>query len=101
SYIYGTNGESNGLVPMLRMYNDASRYVDQGGGKRRGAFAIYLETWHADVFMQRVKNNELWSLIDPHDSRDENGKDLSDVWGTEFEERYLELEAKGNIVRTV
>lgn len=50
SYIRGTNGNSNGLVPMLRVYNDTARYVDQGGGKRKGAFSIYLEPWHADVF---------------------------------------------------
>jgi ribonucleotide reductase alpha subunit len=50
SYIRGTNGFSNGLVPMLKVYNDTARYVDQGGGKRKGAFAIYLEPWHADVY---------------------------------------------------
>jgi ribonucleoside-diphosphate reductase subunit M1 len=50
SYIRGTNGTSNGIVPMLRVFNDTARYVDQGGGKRKGAFAIYLEPWHADVF---------------------------------------------------
>jgi hypothetical protein len=50
SYIRGTNGNSNGLVPMLRVFNDTARYVDQGGGKRKGAFAIYLEPWHADIF---------------------------------------------------
>jgi ribonucleoside-diphosphate reductase alpha subunit len=50
SYIRGTNGISNGLVPMLRVFNDTARYVDQGGGKRKGSFAIYLEPWHADVF---------------------------------------------------
>lgn len=50
SYIKGTNGISNGLIPMLRVYNATARYVDQGGGKRKGAFAIYLEPWHADIF---------------------------------------------------
>jgi ribonucleoside-diphosphate reductase alpha chain len=50
SYIRGTNGTSNGIVPMLRVFNDTARYVDQGGGKRKGSFAIYIETWHADVF---------------------------------------------------
>ena len=50
SYIRGTNGISNGLVPMLRVYNDTARYVDQGGGKRKGSFAIYLEPWHNDIF---------------------------------------------------
>jgi ribonucleotide reductase alpha subunit len=49
SYIAGTNGYSNGLIPMLKVYNDTARYVDQGGGKRKGAFAIYLEPWHADI----------------------------------------------------
>lgn len=59
SYIRGTNGHSNGLVPMLKVYNDTARYVDQGGGKRKGAFAMYLEPWHADVveFLQLRKNN--------------------------------------------
>ena len=50
SYIRGTNGNSNGIVPMLRVFNDTARYVDQGGGKRKGAFAIYLEPWHSDIF---------------------------------------------------
>jgi ribonucleoside-diphosphate reductase alpha chain len=50
SYIRGTNGTSNGIVPMLRVFNDTARYVDQGGGKRKGSFAIYIETWHADIF---------------------------------------------------
>lgn len=59
SYIAGTNGYSNGLVPMLKVYNDTARYVDQGGGKRKGSFAIYLEPWHADIydFLQLRKNN--------------------------------------------
>jgi ribonucleoside-diphosphate reductase subunit M1 len=96
SYIRGTNGKSNGLVPMLRVFNDTARYVDQGGGKRKGAFAVYLEPWHADVvefldmkknhgkeenrardlfyalwipdlFMQRVKDDKDWTLFDPND----------------------------------
>ena len=50
SYIRGTNGTSNGIIPMLRVFNDTARYVDQGGGKRKGAFAVYLEPWHADIF---------------------------------------------------
>jgi len=50
SYIKGTNGNSNGIIPMLKVYNDTARYVDQGGGKRKGSFAIYLEPWHADIF---------------------------------------------------
>ena len=59
SYIRGTNGHSNGLVPMLKVFNDTARYVDQGGGKRKGAFAVYLEPWHVDVveFLQLRKNN--------------------------------------------
>ena len=96
SYISGTNGQSNGLVPMLRVYNDTARYVDQGGGKRKGAFAIYLEPWHADIFdfldlkknhgkeearardlfyalwipdlfMKRVEANAEWSLMCPNE----------------------------------
>src|SRR5690606_20771540 len=95
SYIKGTNGFSNGIIPMLRVFNDTARYVDQGGGKRKGAFAVYLEPWHADIFefldlrknhgkeemrardlfpalwicdlfMQRVEANEQWSLFCPH-----------------------------------
>ena len=59
SYIRGTNGNSNGLIPMLRVFNDTARYVDQGGGKRKGSFAIYLEPWHSDImaFLQLRKNN--------------------------------------------
>ena len=59
SYIRGTNGFSNGLVPMLKVYNDTARYVDQGGGKRKGSFAVYLEPWHADTveFLNLRKNN--------------------------------------------
>jgi ribonucleotide reductase alpha subunit len=55
SYIRGTNGTSNGIVPMLRVFNDTARYVDQGGGKRKGSFAIYIETWHADVLISRFE----------------------------------------------
>lgn len=112
SYIRGTNGTSNGLVPMLRVFNDTARYVDQGGGKRKGAFAIYIEPWHADVmdwldlrknhgkeearardlfyglwvndlFMQRVESNEKWSLFCPNEA-----PGLADVWGKEFENLY-------------
>jgi ribonucleoside-diphosphate reductase alpha chain len=59
SYIKGTNGTSNGIIPMLRVFNDTARYVDQGGGKRKGAFAVYLEPWHADVmdFLDLKKNH--------------------------------------------
>jgi len=116
SYIAGTNGHSNGLVPMLRVFNDTARYVDQGGGKRNGSFAIYLEPWHCDVFefielkknhgneserardlfyalwipdlfMERVKNNDNWSLMCPNEC-----KGLSDVWGEQFNELYLKYE---------
>lgn len=113
-YIRGTNGTSNGIVPMLRVFNDTARYVDQGGGKRKGAFAIYLEPWHADifdwldlrknhgkeesrardlfyglwvndVFMLRVENNENWTLFCPN-----SAPGLADVWGKEFEELYTQ-----------
>lgn len=113
SYIRGTNGSSNGIVPMLRVFNETARYVDQGGGKRKGAFAIYLEPWHADVFdfldlrknhgkeehrardlfyalwvpdmfMERVKADGKWSLFCPN-----TATGLSDVWGDEFNELYV------------
>merc|ERR1712100_815968 len=125
SYIRGTNGYSNGLLPMLRNFNETARYVDQGGGKRKGSFAMYLEPWHADVydflemkknhgkeeqrardlfyalwipdlFMRRVKENAEWTLFCPNEAYDQgNGKGLMDVWGDEFETLYLELEAAG------
>jgi len=69
SYIKGTNGTSNGLVPMLRVFNDTARYVDQGGGKRKGAFAIYLEPWHADIF-------EFLDLKKPHGKEETRARDL-------------------------
>lgn len=113
SYIAGTNGTSNGLVPMLRVYDATARYVDQGGNKRPGAFAIYLEPWHADVFsfldlrknhgkeenrardlfyalwipdlfMKRVQDNANWTLMCPNECAG-----LADVYGEEFEELYL------------
>lgn len=116
SYIAGTNGTSNGLVPMLRVYNNTARYVDQGGNKRPGAFAIYLEPWHADVyefldlrkntgkeenrardlfyalwipdlFMRRVEADEEWSLMCPNEC-----PGLADCWGDEFEELYTKYE---------
>ncbi|CAG9322804.1 unnamed protein product [Blepharisma stoltei] len=119
SYIRGTNGNSNGLVPMLRVFNDTARYVDQGGGKRKGAFAVYLEPWHADVFefltlkknhgkeeqrardlfyalwipdlfMKRVEMNENWTLMCPNEC-----PGLSEVWGEEFERLYNSYEAQG------
>jgi len=124
SYIKGTNGTSNGIIPMLRVFNDTARYVDQGGGKRKGSFAIYLEPWHADVFeflelkknhgkeemrardlfyalwipdlfMKRVEDNEEWSLFCPHEC-----PGLSDTHGEEFEALYhkYELECKARQV---
>src|ERR1700744_119596 len=125
SYIGGTNGTSNGLVPMLRVFNDTARYVDQGGGKRKGAFAIYLEPWHADVFefldlrknhgkeenrardlfyalwvsdlfMERVEANEDWSLFCPHEA-----PGLADCWGKEFEKLYKKYEKEGRARKTV
>ena len=116
SYISGTNGHSNGLVPMLRVFNDTARYVDQGGGKRNGSFAIYLEPWHNDIFefielkknhgneherardlfyalwipdlfMKKIKNDEEWCLFCPNEC-----KGLSDTWGEEFENLYNQYE---------
>jgi ribonucleoside-diphosphate reductase alpha chain len=125
SYIGGTNGTSNGIIPMLRVYNDTARYVDQGGGKRKGAFAIYLEPWHADVFafldlrknhgkeemrardlfyalwipdlfMKRVEENGDWSLFCPNEA-----PGLSDCWGDEFEALYNKYEEQGKARRVV
>lgn len=125
SYISGTNGTSNGIIPMLRVFNDTARYVDQGGGKRKGAFAIYLEPWHADVFefldlrknhgkeemrardlfyalwvsdlfMERVEANEEWSLFCPHEA-----PGLADCWGKEFETLYKKYEKEGRARKVV
>jgi ribonucleoside-diphosphate reductase alpha chain len=125
SYIGGTNGTSNGIIPMLKVFNDTARYVDQGGGKRKGAFAIYLEPWHADVFefldlrknhgkeemrardlfyalwvsdlfMERVEANEDWSLFCPHEA-----PGLADCWGKEFEALYTKYESEGRAKKTV
>jgi ribonucleoside-diphosphate reductase alpha chain len=125
SYIGGTNGTSNGIIPMLRVFNDTARYVDQGGGKRKGAFAIYLEPWHADVFefldlrknhgkeemrardlffalwicdlfMKRVEANGEWSLFCPNEA-----PGLSDCWGEAFETLYTKYEAEGKARKTV
>ncbi|SEM17274.1 ribonucleoside-diphosphate reductase alpha chain [Chitinophaga rupis] len=125
SYISGTNGTSNGIIPMLRVFNDTARYVDQGGGKRKGAFAVYLEPWHADVFefldlrknhgkeemrardlfyalwvpdlfMKRVESNGDWSLFCPHEA-----PGLADSWGTEFEALYAKYEQEGRARKTV
>lgn len=125
SYIRGTNGTSNGIVPMLRVFNDTARYVDQGGGKRKGAFTIYLEPWHADIFhfldlrknhgkeehrardlfyalwipdlfMKRVKQNENWSLFCPNES-----PGLADCYGDEFEKLYIKYEKEGRAKETI
>ncbi|GAB4333019.1 MAG: ribonucleoside-diphosphate reductase subunit alpha [Flammeovirgaceae bacterium] len=125
SYIKGTNGTSNGIIPMLRVFNDTARYVDQGGGKRKGAFAIYLEPWHADIFefmelkknhgkeelrardlfyalwipdlfMKRVEANEEWSLFCPNEA-----PGLYDVYGEEFEKLYEKYERDGRARRVV
>ena len=125
SYISGTNGTSNGIIPMLRVFNDTARYVDQGGGKRKGAFAIYLEPWHADIFefldlrknhgkeemrardlfyalwvsdlfMQRVEANEDWSLFCPHEA-----PGLADCHGKEFEKLYKKYEKEGRARKVI
>jgi len=125
SYIKGTNGTSNGIVPMLRVYNDTARYVDQGGGKRKGSFAIYLEPWHADVFdfldlkknhgkeeqrardlfyalwipdlfMKRVESNGEWTLMCPHEC-----PGLSDTFGEKFEALYEKYEKEGKGRKTI
>lgn len=125
SYIGGTNGTSNGIIPMLRVFNDTARYVDQGGGKRKGAFAIYLEPWHADVFefldmrknhgkeelrardlfyalwipdlfMKRVEANGEWSLFCPNEA-----PGLSECFGEEFEQLYGQYEAEGRARKIV
>ncbi|KAK1403791.1 Ribonucleoside-diphosphate reductase [Heracleum sosnowskyi] len=125
SYIRGTNGTSNGIVPMLRVFNDTARYVDQGGGKRKGAFAAYLEPWHADIyefldlrknhgkeehrardlffalwipdlFMERVQTNGEWSLFCPNEA-----PGLADCWGQEFENLYTQYEREGKAKKVV
>ncbi len=125
SYIRGTNGASNGIVPMLRVFNDTARYVDQGGGKRKGSFAIYLEPWHADIFdflelkknhgkeenrardlfyamwisdlfMERVEADGNWSLFCPNEA-----PGLSDCYGEKFRDLYTSYENEGRARRTV
>ncbi|WP_020527944.1 ribonucleoside-diphosphate reductase subunit alpha [Flexithrix dorotheae] len=125
SYIKGTNGTSNGIIPMLRVFNDTARYVDQGGGKRKGAFAVYLEPWHSDVFefldlkknhgkeemrardlfyalwtpdlfMKRVESNEDWSLFCPNEA-----PGLSECYGEEFEKLYEKYEREGRARKVV
>merc|ERR1711920_623837 len=131
SYIRGTNGHSNGLVPMLRNFNETARYVDQGGGRRKGSFAMYLEPWHGDIydflelkknhgkeeqrardlfyalwvpdlFMRRVKEDKEWTLFCPNEAYDaKTGKGLMDVWGSEFEKMYTRLEDEKKGRKTV
>ncbi len=125
SYIKGTNGTSNGIIPMLKVFNDTARYVDQGGGKRKGAFAVYLEPWHADIvdflqlkknhgkeelrardlfyalwipdlFMKRVEANEEWSLFCPNES-----PGLADCHGVEFEALYERYERENKARKVI
>jgi len=125
SYIAGTNGTSNGIVPMLKVFNDTARYVDQGGGKRKGSFAIYVETWHADIFdfldlkknhgkeemrardlfyamwisdlfMKRVQENGEWTLMCPNEC-----PGLPEAHSEEFEKLYLKYEAEGKGRKTI
>lgn len=125
SPIRGTNGHSNGLVPMLRVFNSTARYVDQGGGKRNGSFAIYVEPWHGDIFdfldlrknhgdeelrardlfyalwipdlfMERVKANAEWSLFCPDECQG-----LSEVYGDKFKKLYTDYENQGKAIKTV
>ena len=125
SYIRGTNGTSNGIVPMLRVFNDTARYVDQGGGKRKGSFAIYLEPWHADIFdfldlrknhgkeemrardlflgmwipdlfMKRVEEDGQWTLMCPNEC-----PGLFDTYGEDFDKLYIGYEKEGKGRKTV
>lgn len=125
SYIKGTGGTSNGIIPMLKVFNDTARYVDQGGGKRKGAFAVYLEPWHADIFdfldlkknhgkeenrardlfyamwvpdlfMERVKDNGKWSLFCPNEA-----PGLHECYGGEFEALYHKYESEGRARKTI
>ena len=125
SYIYGTNGMSNGIVPMLKVYNNTARYIDQGGGKRNGAFAMYLEPWHSDIlpflearrntgaeedrardlfyalwvpdlFMRYVEEGKDWYLMSPSQS-----PGLADVWGPAFETLYLDYVHQGKYIQKI
>lgn len=125
SYIAGTNGHSNGIIPMLRVFNNAARYVDQGGNKRPGSIAVYVEPWHADIlefldlkkntgkeeqrardlfyalwipdlFMKRVESKGTWSLMCPHEC-----KGLSDCYGEDFEKLYSKYESEGKFRKQI
>jgi ribonucleoside-diphosphate reductase alpha chain len=125
SYIRGTNGTSNGIVPMLRVFNDTARYVDQGGGKRKGSFAVYMEPWHADIFdfldlkknhgkeemrardlfyamwipdlfMERVEADSTWTLMCPNEC-----PGLYDTYGDDFKQKYEAYEAAGKGRKTI
>ncbi|KAJ8762761.1 hypothetical protein K2173_017576 [Erythroxylum novogranatense] len=125
SYIGGTNGASDGIVPMLRVFNDTARYVDQGGGKRKGAFSVYLEPWHPDIFefldlkknhgkeeqrardlfyamwipdlfMERVRGDDKWSLFCPNEA-----PGLADCWGEDFQKLYLQFEKEGRAKKVI
>lgn len=125
SYIRGTNGTSNGLVPMLRVFNNTARYVDQGGGKRKGAFAVYLEPWHADIdyflnlrkntgtdeqrtrdlflglwvpdlFMRRALADQHWTLFCPNEA-----PGLPELWGPKFDALYIRYEQEGRGRKTM
>lgn len=125
SYIRGTGGTSNGILPMLRVFNDTARYIDQGGGKRKGSFAFYLEPWHADIetfldlrkntgkeelrardlftalwipdlFLERVEQNQTWSLFCPNEA-----PGLSECWGDQFKQLYERYELEGKARRTL
>ncbi len=125
SYIKGTNGTSNGIIPMLKVFNETARYVDQGGGKRKGSIAVYIEPWHADIyqfldirknhgkeearardlftamwisdlFMKRVEAEGEWSLFCPNEA-----PGLGDCWGDEFEALYTRYEAEGRARKVI
>ena len=125
SYIKGTGGISNGIIPMLRVFNDTARYVDQGGGKRKGAIAVYIEPWHSDIFdfidirknhgkeemrardlfpalwipdlfMQRVEADQMWSLFDPNEAQG-----LYEVYGEKFNEPYTTYENEGKFRKQI
>jgi ribonucleoside-diphosphate reductase alpha chain len=125
AYIKGTNGTSNGIVPMLKVFNETARYVDQGGGRRKGSFAMYLEPWHCDIedflplrknhgkeemrardlflalwipdlFMERVKEGGQWTLFSPDEA-----PGLSDAYGDEFKKLYEKYESEGRGRKTL